>query len=303
MKRRLIAVLAVTFASASLSEGSAAQVATTPVSPASKERAARLQKERDNLELQRVPPFKVFDNLYYVGVGWVASWLLTTDQGLILIDTLEEPHADHLLQNIRKIGFDPKAIKYVLITHAHADHVGAVADIQEMYGARVVMMEGDWNLFTGVSAAVPEARAPRRDVVARDGETLTLGTTTVRLWSHPGHTPGVLSLDFTVYDGGMPYQAFIFAGAAPAPGLQAAQQFVDSINRLEQNQRSVQVRVVSHPWMDPIFWDRADRLAQRRPGDPHPFVDSGVFPAWIAELKEMGLKRLEQTRTTGASAN
>lgn len=273
--------------------------------PASQQRAARLQKERTNIELQRsVSPFKMFDNLYYVGVGFVSSWLLTTDQGLILIDTLDEVHADHLLDNIRKVGFDPKDIKYVLITHAHADHVGAVARIQETYGAKVVMAEGDFNLFNGIGGAKPEAtRAPRRDIIAEDGDTVTLGKTAVRLALHPGHTPGGLSTGFIVYDGGKPYEAYIFAGANPGQGLSAVEQFVASVDRLERMAERVQVRVVSHPFMDPTFWDRVDRLAARRPEDPHPFVVTTEFAAWIAELKQVGIKRLADAKAKAASAN
>lgn len=273
------------------------------VTPASEQRAARLQKERDNVELQTaVPPFKAFDNLYYVGVGYVSSWLLTTDQGLILIDTLEDRYVDRLLDNIRKVGFDPKDIKYVVITHGHYDHVGGVARLQEMYGARVVMMEGDFNLFNGIGGAKPEARAPRRDMIVKDGDTLTLGNTTLRLAWHPGHTPGGLSAGFTVYDGGKPYEAYIFAGAAPGQGVPATEQFLATINRLEQNQPRVQVRVVSHPFMDPTFWDRVDRLAARRPGDPHPFVVPGEFGTWIAELKQVGIKRLAEAKAKAASS-
>jgi metallo-beta-lactamase class B len=272
------------------------------VSPASQQRAARLQKERDNVELQTaVPPFKAFDNLYYVGVGYVSSWLLTTDQGLILIDTLEDRYVDRLLDNIRTVGFDPRDIKYVVITHGHYDHVGGVARLQEMYRARVVMMEGDFNLFNGIGGAKPEARAPRRDMIVKDGDTLTLGNTTLRLAWHPGHTPGGLSAGFTVYDGGKPYEAYIFAGAAPGQGVPATEQFLATINRLEQIQQRVQVRVVSHPFMDPAFWDRVDRLATRRPGDPHPFVAAGEFGTWIADLKQVGIKRLADAKAKAAS--
>src|SRR4051794_21133422 len=82
-------------------------------------RAARMDKERDNAELQRVAAFKVFDNLSYVGIGWVGSWLVNTSQGLILIDTLEERYADHTLAGISRLGFKPTDIKYVLVLQGH----------------------------------------------------------------------------------------------------------------------------------------------------------------------------------------
>src|SRR5688572_18797334 len=99
--RRTMAVAAVLLAPALLAAAAAGQtggaVNGAVTSTASQQRAARLQKERDNVALQQgVAPFRMFDNLYYVGVGYVSSWLLTTDQGLVLIDTLDETHADHL---------------------------------------------------------------------------------------------------------------------------------------------------------------------------------------------------------------
>jgi metallo-beta-lactamase class B len=299
---RLLAVpvLAVLLAAGVMAQGGG----TSPANPASAQRAARFQKERDNVELQRsVASFRVFDNLYYVGIGYVSSWVLTTDQGLILIDTLEARHADHLLANIRSLGLDPRQIKYVLLTHGHYDHVGAAARIQQEYGARVVMVAGDANLFDGIGGPKPEAEAPRRDLIVEDGDTLVLGNATLRLAWHPGHTPGGLSAGFTVYDGGAPYEAYIFAGAAPAQGVAAAEQFVATIGRLERLQPRVQVRVVSHPFMDPAFWDRVDRLAARRPGDPHPFVVPGEFDAWIAGLKKVGTARLAEAKATSAGSN
>jgi metallo-beta-lactamase class B len=128
----------------------------------------------------------------------------------------------------------------------------------------------------------------------KDGDTITVGSTTVKLHVLGGHTPATLGVDFTVYDAGKPYRAFMFGGAAPGPGRQAAEQFLASVRRIEQMQGGVQVRVVTHPWMDPEFWDRADRLAGRKPGDSHPFVAPDVFRAWIAELKATAATRLDE---------
>src|SRR5712691_3448260 len=81
--------------------------------------------QRDNVEYQKIPPIKVFDNLYYVGPGFVSVWLIPTTAGLILIDTAQEPYVDHVIDNIRKAGFDPKNVKYILLSHGHLDHFGA----------------------------------------------------------------------------------------------------------------------------------------------------------------------------------
>jgi metallo-beta-lactamase class B len=261
--------------------------------------ADQLQNARDNEEMQRVPPFKVFDNLYYAGIGWVASWLITTDEGLIVIDALDERYADHLVDSIRKLGFNPNDVKYLIVSQAHFDHYGAAARLQDMYGVKVGMGEDDWASLEQLAAAGRvRGKPPRRDWVIRDGDKLTLGKTTLQFYSTPGHTPGTISFDFTVYDNGTPHRAFVFGGSAPAQGLEAAEQFVKSVNRIEQMQDGVEVSVVNHPWaqMDPQFWSRVDRLAQRRPGQPHPFVDPARFRAWIAETKAGAAKALLAAR-------
>ena len=261
----------------------------------------QLEEERTNDALQRVPPFKVFDNLYYVGVGYTGSWLLTTEEGLILLDAVDQRYANHVVESIRKLGFEPKNIRYLIIGQAHADHLGAAKHIQDTYGARVGMGEADW-AFMEQTAAAGRLRAdpPRRDLVIRDGDTVTLGKTTIRFYSTPGHTPGTISFEFPVYDNGKPHVAFVFGGSAPAAGVEAAEQFMKSVERIEQLQNRVEVSVVNHPWrqMDPEFWSRVDRLQQRRAGDPHPFVDPARFRAWIKESRAEATKALQEARAS-----
>jgi metallo-beta-lactamase class B len=263
-----------------------------------------LEEERNNEALQRVPPFKVFDNLYYVGVGYTGSWLLTTTDGFILLDTVDQRYADHVVASIKKLGFDPGNIRYVIIGQAHADHLGAAKQIQDTYKARVGMGEADWTFMEQTAAAGRlKADLPRRDLVIRDGDTITLGKTTLKFYSTPGHTPGTISFEFPVYDNGKPHVAFVFGGSAPAAGLEAAEQFMKSVERIEGMQNRVEVSVVNHPWrqMDPLFWGRVDRLQARKPGEPHPFVDPARFRAWIKETKAEATKALQEAKAKPAS--
>jgi len=262
----------------------------------------QLEEERNNEALQRVPPFKVFDNLYYVGVGYTGSWLLTTTDGLILLDAVDQRYADHVVASIKKLGFDPSNIRYLIIGQAHADHLGAAKQIQDTYKARVGMGEADWTFMEQTAAAGRlKADLPRRDLVIREGDTITLGKTALRFYSTPGHTPGTISFEFPVYDNGKPHVAFVFGGSAPAGGLEAAEQFMKSVERIEQLQNRVEVSVVNHPWrqMDPQFWSRVDRLQARKPGEPHPFVDPARFRAWIKESKAEGTKALQEAKAKG----
>ena len=89
------------------------------------------------IEIQKIEPFKMFDNLYHVGPCYVAAYLLTTPQGVIMFDTTQEPFVDKLIDNIKKVGVNPRDIKYIIINHGHIDHFGGAARMQELTGARV----------------------------------------------------------------------------------------------------------------------------------------------------------------------
>ena len=258
----------------------------------SRSRGQRFAEERDDVELQKVPPFKIFDNLYYVGNGSVASWLMTTDQGLILIDTGVgwqgeekgyEPYVDHLIDGIQKLGFDPNDIKYALPTHAHYDHIGGANRIQEMYGATVGMLEGDWQLVaSGDSGDIGDVRSPRPDLVLKPGDTLTLGNATLKFSAVPGHTPGMLIIETTLYDGGKPYKAFMGSFPGVRRWRSASEEGYIANVKVVQQIQDISVFLTPHGGRD--FWDRADKLAERQPGDPHPFVAPEVFLEMVRDL-------------------
>lgn len=119
----------------------AGQAAPEPLS-----KTYRVTRAND-VEFQKIEPFKVFDNLYYVGPGFVSVWLLTTPEGNILFDSAQEPYVDYVIGNIRKVGVDPKSIKYIILSHGHVDHTGGAAKIQEASGARVIALEEDWKMI------------------------------------------------------------------------------------------------------------------------------------------------------------
>jgi alkyl sulfatase BDS1-like metallo-beta-lactamase superfamily hydrolase len=115
---------------------------------------SEIYRNSGDIELQnKVAPFKAFDNLYHVGLGYVDAWLIPTSEGIIMIDTAEEPFVDHVIDNIRTLGFDLKDVKYILISHGHLDHFGGAARIQEASGARVGATEEDWQMVEQVGRA------------------------------------------------------------------------------------------------------------------------------------------------------
>ena len=251
--------------------------------------------QRNNVEYQKIPPIKVFDNLYYVGPGFVSVWLIPTTDGLILVDTAQEPYVDLVIDNIRKAGFDPKDIKYILVTHGHLDHFGGAGKIQAVSGARVALLEEDWKM-------IEEGKGVKRDMVIKEGDTVTLGKTSLKVYKLPGHTPGSASFAFTVYDGGTPHKAFIFGGPGQRNGVEGGTQFLSSIERLEREFADIEVPVHVHSWLttypypgDAVF-ERAQRLARRKPGEPHPFVDNATWRQWLKTAHAGTLKYIQDAK-------
>ena len=163
-------------------------------------------------------PGQAFDNLYYVGSAWVSAWVLKTSEGLILIDALNNTKeaADLIEGGMRRLGLDPAQIRYVLVTHGHGDHYGGAQMIADRYRARVVASEIDWKMMeTGLEFdSKLWDRPPKRDMSVHDGDTLTLGDTTVRFMITPGHTLGTISPVFDVRHGGKVHKAMIWGGTS-----------------------------------------------------------------------------------------
>ncbi len=268
--------------------------------------------QRNNVEYQKIAPFKVFDNLYYVGPGYVSVWLLSTPQGAILLDTAEEPYVDHVIDSIQKVGFKMSDIEYIVLSHGHLDHIGGAAKIQQLSGARVVALEEDWVLIDRVGSSpgrnnTPPPAMPKRDMVVKEGDTLSLGGETLTFYKHPGHTPGSLTATFTVFDNGAPHKAILFGGPGPRNGVVGGQQFVESVDRVAQIP-DIDVHVQIHSWLASYPYtnggilEREIKLKARKPGEPHPFVSAADWKQWLVEARAGGVKNLEMEKAKAAAA-
>lgn len=252
----------------------------------------------DDPAVQRVEPFQVFDNLYYVGARWVAAWLLETEEGLILFDTLYGDLTDIVIDGIRKLGKDPDDIRYVIVTHAHYDHIGGAKRMQDEFGSVVLMTEPDWQMVEE-PAVYQEYPKPRKHLSVSHNSTLNLGRTRLRFYQTPGHTPGVLSTQFTVYDNGYPHTAFMFGGVGlNFSGVERTQMYINSVKNL-QSLPGIEVNIPNHEGSGDVF-ARNEILKNRKDGDPHPFVDPESFTAWLQQLLVAAeAKLLEEQAATG----
>ena len=236
----------------------------------------------DDPKFQRVEPFQVFDNLYYVGAKWVSAWVLETDQGLILFDSLYGELTDIAIDGIRDLGMDPNDIRYLIVSHAHFDHIGGARRSQDEFGAVVLMTDEDWQM-TDEPAIYREYPKPIRHLTATHGGTLNLGREKLTFMKTPGHTTGVLSTSFTVYDNGYPHAAVMFGGAGlNFDGVERTQMYLDSIAFL-QSLEGVEVNIPNHQDSGEVF-ERLEKLALREKDAPHPFVDPEGWTQWLDEL-------------------
>ena len=165
---------------------------------------------------ERVEPFKVIDNIYFVGTTQHnVSWLIATPEGHMIIDTLFEKDVPAVLDNIRKLGFKPDDIKYILTLHAHGDHAAGHAAMQEATGGQILVPEEDAVIIeTGGKADTHSkpwtpAKVDRRIV---DGEKITLGGTTLTAHLTPGHTEGCNSWTTVAEEEGQKYDVIFMCG-------------------------------------------------------------------------------------------
>jgi metallo-beta-lactamase class B len=233
---------------------------------------------------QWLEPTKVFDNLYYIGSAFVGVWVVSTSEGLILVDALgsEEDARTRLVPGLQKLGLDPAQIKYVLVTHGHWDHYGGAQYLRDTYGARIGLSEADWQLMARLEPGSParlDRDPPKKDLVVTDGQKLTLGDTSLTIYVTPGHSPGTISMISPAREGGATYPLSLLGGTifpvtlepnGRSGGLLANSQSVERLADLSRRAGTVGL-LNTHPTVDGSL-ERIQAAAVRKSGEPNPFV-------------------------------
>jgi metallo-beta-lactamase class B len=250
-------------------------------------------------------PVRVFDNLYFVGQTEYSVWAITTSAGIILIDSIFDYSVDdEVAGGLRKLGLDPATIKYVIISHGHSDHSGGAKYLQDRFNAHVLLGAADWDLLDRSNGT-----KPRRDLVATDGQKLTLGDTTVTIYQTPGHTLGTLSTIFPVTDHGTPHVVASWGGTAfnwmanrsayitpDRPERFWFETYSASARRFKEitTKAGADVIISNHTIFDGSK-TKLPALEHRKPGEPHPFVvgKQGVqrYLTVVDECAQAGLAR------------
>ena len=226
-------------------------------------------------------PYKVFDNLYWLGTRQHSSWALKTSDGIILIDTnFSWAVQPEIIDGMKKFGLDPRQIKYVVLSHAHGDHDQGVATIQN-YGAHVVMGGPDWDATlkrTGTDYPGGVARKGPNDIsIGPDGRKLVLGDTTINIVFTPGHTPGTLSYVFPVRDNGkttvVAYSGGTLTGAFGTDGTKW-DEYIASQSRIakEAADAGASVLLSNHSEYDDAYTKARLVGLKREVGEENPFI-------------------------------
>jgi metallo-beta-lactamase class B len=255
-------------------------------------------------------PFQIGDGLYYVGTAGLAAYLLTSAEGHILIDVPLDENVEQVLANIRTLGFDPADIRIQLASHAHFDHVGGIARMQEITGAELVLSEADARFVGegrdfGLSglAGYPPARADR---TIEHLDAVSLGPWRLTAHVTPGHTAGCTSWSGDVVIEGRSY-GFVSMCSLSVLG---SYRIVGS-DATYPGQGGDYCRSVAHlRTLDPevflaphgSFYGLEEKLAARRAGDALAFVEKERYARYLDNAQGSIERTLSEQGHTGGCA-
>ena len=266
--------------------------------------AAALVAQRENWS-RPFPAHRVIGNLYHVGTHDLAVFLVTSDEGHILINTGLEDSTSMIRDNVESLGFRFEDVEILLTTQAHWDHVAALAEIKEYTGAQMWATAGDEPVLEDGGFSDPHFggresfRPVRVNRVIRDGEVIELGETRLTVLETPGHTEGSCSYTMRVHEDGRDYSVVIANMPTINPGKQlvvdptypgVADDFAETFRR--QKALDVDVWVASHGGQYGLH----DKYEPGQAYSPETFVDPEGFRAEVDRLEALYLEQIAAER-------
>jgi metallo-beta-lactamase class B len=252
--------------------------------------ASAQKDETDRRRNAPVEPFRVIDNVYYVGASDVTSFLVTTPRGHILIDAGYAETAPQIKANVARLGFKIGDVKILLTTQAHFDHAGGLAELKRASGARLLASREEAALLANggkgdfaFGDSLPYEPVTTDRTIA-DGEKISLGGVTLKAVSTPGHTKGCTAFTTTVREGGKKYEV-VFFGSTTAPGyrLVGNEKYPNLVADYERTFRvskalTPDVFLASHG----SFFDLTGKAERARKGaSPNPFIDPQSYRRYL----------------------
>ena len=225
------------------------------------------------------PPHHVIGNIYYVGTQSLTSYLITTPNGHILVNTTFERNIPAIQKSVEQLGFRFSDIKVVLGSHAHGDHMEADALVKQLTGAQVVAMAED---VPALEAMKPGGKPHPIDRVIHDGDTVTLGGTTLTAHLTPGHTRGCTTWTLKAQENGRSYDVVIIGSLGVNPGFKLVDnpevpRQADEYRQAFKVSRALacDVPLASHGAM----YNLSDKYARLGKSGVNPFIDPAGYKA------------------------
>ena len=255
------------------------------------------------------PPFKIAENLYYVGSKGLANYLITTPQGHILINSDLEANVPLIRQSVEKLGFKFTDIKILLINHAHYDHNAASDTIKKMTGAKYMVMEGDVSVvetggktdFQYGSDPSSQYKPTKVDRVLKDGDEVRLGDAVLVARLTPGHTKGCTTWTMKVREGGKTLDVVIVGSPNVNPGYKlvknaAYPQIADDYERMFRVLKSLPCDIFlgAHG----SYYRLETKYARLERAGAAVFVDPDGYKAYVAEREKAFRAELAKQKLT-----
>jgi len=252
---------------------------------------------------QPTEPFRIAGNLYYVGTYDLASYLIVTEKGNILINTGLANSFSIIKENIKALGFDYKSIKILLLTQAHFDHLGAMAEIKKETGAKLYVDEKDADaLETGGKSDYElgkygiSFKPVKPDFLLKNNDKIKLGNTTLTMLHHPGHTKGSCSFIFDTKDKNSSYKILI----ANMPSIIVDRKFSE-IASYKDIQKDYTETFKAMKKLDFDLWvsshasqfDLHDKRKSGAPYNPKVFMDKSKFFKNLQDLENTFLEKIK----------
>jgi metallo-beta-lactamase class B len=211
-------------------------------------------------------PHKVIGNIYYVGTVTLSSFLIATLQGHILVNTTYERNARVIEKSVTDLGFKFSDVKIILGNHAHGDHQEGDALVKQMTGAQVMVMAEDVPALRDMK---PGGKEHPIDRILRDGDTVTLGNTTLVAHLTAGHTRGCTTFTTTLHEGGRNYNV-MFGCSLRSPAV-ISPAVAEEFNRTYKKVRALpcDVQLGDHG----AQYNMHEKFAKLKEGAPNPFID------------------------------
>jgi metallo-beta-lactamase class B len=253
---------------------------------------------------QPVEPFRVAGNIYYVGAAGISAHVITTPEGLILLDTGTKEMLPGLRASIEKLGHRLSDVKIILSSHAHWDHVENHAAMKQLTGAQIMAVGEDAAAISaGIdhSALGAEGWPPAKvDRVLKDGDTVTLGGVTLKAHLTPGHTKGCTTWTTTVKEDGRSHDVVFIGGISINEGVKLVAN-ARHPGIAEDYARTFRVLQALKPDIflaqHPAIYGMAEKVQRLKAGAAqNPFVDPQGYRRVVRVAKDSYLKQLEQEK-------